>query len=53
MGNCSPELLVLGRRWNFTFLTEVGEQDRVVGWVWIAYGFLPLRFDPRAKHEGL
>lgn len=50
--NCSPELLVLGRRWNLTCLTEVRGQDRVVGWVWVAYEFLPLHFDPRAKHEG-
>lgn len=53
MGNCSPEVLVLGRRWNFTCLTQVGGQDKVVECVWVACEFLPLRFSPRAKHERL
>lgn len=36
----------------FTCLTEMGEQDRVVGWVGVACEFLPLHFGPRPSMRG-
>lgn len=52
-GELQPRVASPGKEMElFTCLTEMGEQDRVVGWVGVAREFLPLHFGPRPSMRG-
>lgn len=46
MGNHSPKVLVLGRRWDSLCLAEAGGQDKAVVWVRVAHELLPAAVVP-------